>query len=206
MKREEKNQRTRRRILDRALAEFADKGYGGSSVNAVCAGPDVSKGIIYHYFPSKDALYLACVEECFQQMVVYLRHALLDMKGSMAEQIEQYFSARMAFFQENPVYRPIFCEAVMSPPAHLAAEVAARREEFDTMTAAALERLLRPLSLRPWVTVEETVELFQYFQNYANAKAPAVSEGDRDGFALRDARCRKLLDILLYGVVSHPES
>ena len=74
------------------------------------------------------------------------------------------------------------------------------------MTAAALERLLRPLSLRPGVTVEETVELFQYFQNYANAKAPAVSEGDRDGFALRDARCRKLLDILLYGVVSHPES
>lgn len=37
MKREEKNQQTRRRIMDSALAEFAANGYGGSSVNTICA-------------------------------------------------------------------------------------------------------------------------------------------------------------------------
>ena len=37
MKRDEKNQQTRRRTLDRALSEFSEKGYGGSSVNTICA-------------------------------------------------------------------------------------------------------------------------------------------------------------------------
>ena len=67
MKREEKNQQTQRRIMDSALAEFAEKGHGGSSVNTICAAQGISKGIIYHYFENKDELYLACVEECFQR-------------------------------------------------------------------------------------------------------------------------------------------
>ena len=59
MKRDEKNQQTRRRILDRALSEFSEKGYGGSSVNTICAVQGISKGIVYHYFENKDQLYLS---------------------------------------------------------------------------------------------------------------------------------------------------
>ena len=44
MKRDEKNQQTRRRTLDRALSEFSEKGYGGSSVNTICAVQGISKG------------------------------------------------------------------------------------------------------------------------------------------------------------------
>lgn len=44
MKREEKNQQTQRRIMDSALAEFAEKGHGGSSVNTICAAQGISKG------------------------------------------------------------------------------------------------------------------------------------------------------------------
>ena len=76
MKREEKNQQTRRRIMDSALAEFAANGYGGSSVNTICAAQGISKGIVYHYFESKDELYLACVEECFQCLTAHLSAAL----------------------------------------------------------------------------------------------------------------------------------
>lgn len=44
MKREEKNQQTRRRIMDSALAEFAANGYGDSSVNTICAAPGDLQG------------------------------------------------------------------------------------------------------------------------------------------------------------------
>ena len=76
MKRGEKNQQTRRRIMDSALAEFSKRGYGASSVNTICGAQDLSKGIIYHYFETKDALYLACVEECFQLLTQYLKEGL----------------------------------------------------------------------------------------------------------------------------------
>ena len=61
MKREEKNQQTKRRIMESALKEFAEQGYGASSVNNICSCEGVSKGIIYHYFQTKDELYLVCV-------------------------------------------------------------------------------------------------------------------------------------------------
>lgn len=41
------------------------KGYGASSINAICSSQEISKGIISHYFDTKDDLFLACVEECF---------------------------------------------------------------------------------------------------------------------------------------------
>ena len=69
MNREEKNQQTKRRIMESALAEFSQKGNGASSVNTICAAQNISKGIIYHYFKTKDDLYLACVEECFQLLI-----------------------------------------------------------------------------------------------------------------------------------------
>ena len=41
--------------------EFSSQGYGGSSINTICAAQNLSKGIVYHYFATKDALYLACM-------------------------------------------------------------------------------------------------------------------------------------------------
>lgn len=92
MKREEKNQQTQRRIMDSALAEFAEKGHGGSSVNTICAAQGISKGIIYHYFENKDELYLACVEECFQRLTAHLSAALPEEDdGSVEDQLGAVF-------------------------------------------------------------------------------------------------------------------
>lgn len=200
MKREEKNQQTRRRIMDSALAEFAEKGCAGSSVNTICAAQGISKGIVYHYFENKEGLYLACVEECFQRLTAHLRAALPSEEGSVEEELGRYFTARMAFFQENPVYQPIFCEAVISPPGPLAGEIRARRREFDALTVETLERLLRRLPLRSDISMEDVVDLFRQFQDFINAQAqsPGVPAGEQ--FTLRDAQCRRLLKVLLYGV------
>lgn len=200
MNREEKNQQTRRRIMDSALAEFSKRGYGASSVNTICASKEISKGIIYHYFETKDDLYLACVGECFQRLTDHLRSALADGQGTAEEQLEQYFSARMAFFKEYPVYQPIFCEAVISPPEHLRAQLLACRQAFDDLTVDTLVRLLRPLPLRPPLTIGEVVDTFRKFQDFINAEY-RVSLLSPEEFRERDEHCRKALSILLYGVV-----
>ena len=102
MKRDEKNQQTRRRILDRALSEFSEKGYGGSSVNTICAVQGISKGIVYHYFENKDQLYLSCVEECFQRLTAHLSAALqAEEPGPVEEQLGRYFKIGRASCRER---------------------------------------------------------------------------------------------------------
>ena len=177
-----------------AVAEFAQRGYAAGSINTICASEGISKGIIYHYFETKDELYLACVEECFLKLTEFLQGRLTG-EGSPQERLESYFSARAAFFHDKPMYQSIFCEAVVSPPANLAAEIDGRKRPFDELNIRVLESLLENMPLRDGVSVPEVVELFRQYQDFINATSRTQD------FAQRDERCKKALDLILYGVI-----
>ncbi len=195
MKREEKNQQTRRRILDSALAEFSSKGYGASSVNTICSAQGVSKGIIYHYFNTKDDLFLACVEECFTLLTDYLKEKMKMASGDIENRLGTYFETRNAFFAEYHVYQRIFCEAVVTPPAHLKAEILERRQSFDSLNIKILEDLLSGVVLRQRITKKDVIETFRQFQDFINANYQI------DDFDIHEKKCRTALNILLYGVI-----
>lgn len=204
MKREEKNQQTRRRILESALAEFSEQGYGASSVNTISNGEGLSKGIIYHYFPTKDDLYLACVEECFQMLTGHLQ-SHTNMEGQTAEErLEQYFRVRLDFFEQNPQYQRIFCDAVIIPPAHLEASIQEKKAPLDRFNIDSLNRMLEPVSLRSDLSREDVVDTFRQYQDYINARYQMTGSEKID---IRDHEesCRRALRILLYGVVERKE-
>ena len=59
-------ERTRDLILDAALAEFAGKGLSGGRVDEIAARAGVNKRMIYHYFGSKQGLFLAALERIYE--------------------------------------------------------------------------------------------------------------------------------------------
>jgi AcrR family transcriptional regulator len=204
MNRSEKNQQTRRRIMDSALAEFAHQGYGASSVNTICAAGGISKGIIYHYFKTKDDLYLACVDECFQLLTEHLESRVAHENASLEQQLGNYFAVRAGFFRDHPVYQRIFSETVVSPPAHLKTELQNRKRGFDNLNIAILNRLLVPAALRPDVSRAEVIETFRQYQDFINAKYQMTDMNPQE-FEMRDESCRKALSILLYGIIEREE-
>jgi TetR/AcrR family transcriptional regulator len=52
-------ERTRERILEAALAEFAAKGFAGARVDQIAAGAGVNKQLVSYYFGGKQGLYRA---------------------------------------------------------------------------------------------------------------------------------------------------
>lgn len=52
----------RQQILEAALAVFADEGFDGATNKAIAALADVTPGLIYFYFPSKEDLFRAVYE------------------------------------------------------------------------------------------------------------------------------------------------
>lgn len=204
MKREEKNQQTRRRILDYAIREFAEQGYGASSVNNICSGEGISKGIIYHYFATKDELYLACVEECFRKLTEHMQAGLQPENRQVHEQLENYFNCRLEFFSSYPEFQRIFCEAVIMPPAHLKPEISHKRAAFDAMNISLLNAMIAPLKLRAGISREKVVDIFRQAQDYFNARYQGAVETDVD-IRIHEEECRRALDILLYGVVDRGE-
>lgn len=214
MKREEKNQQTQRRIMDGALAEFSAKGYGGSSVNAICSSQEISKGIVYHYFETKDALFLACVEECFMLLTEAIKQRMKEADAWERQELkpnefskrklEEYFQSRMDFFEQFPIYQKIFCEAVITPPEHLRSAIQEKKKSFDILNIQILQHLLSPLKLRSHITAEEVIEMFRRFQDFINADSR--NKGSYEGeFEAHEEQCRTIMDILFYGVIDRKE-
>lgn len=52
-----------RNILKRAAAVFAKIGYASSTITDIAEAVELSRGALYHYFPSKDAILCAIINE-----------------------------------------------------------------------------------------------------------------------------------------------
>lgn len=190
--------------MDGALAEFAAQGYGASSINAICSGEGISKGIVYHYFETKDELYLACVEECFQRLTAYLREQMSAAEGGVEAQMRRYFGARLAFFQEHPAYQRIFCDAVVMPPQHMEAAIQERKAPFDALSTEILGRLLKPVRLRPGISWRDVVDTFHQYQDYINVRYQMAGAKELDIRAHEDS-CYRALNILFYGIIARED-
>ncbi|HYG41596.1 MAG TPA: TetR/AcrR family transcriptional regulator [Bordetella sp.] len=61
-------QLTKERILNVAFKEFAARGYDGARIDAIVARCKISKNLIYHYFSSKEDLFLQVMERAYGAM------------------------------------------------------------------------------------------------------------------------------------------
>lgn len=63
------NRLTKRQLLiDVATKQFAERGYDGARVDKIVEECDVSKNLLYHYFESKEALFIAVMEQAYTKM------------------------------------------------------------------------------------------------------------------------------------------
>jgi AcrR family transcriptional regulator len=59
---------TRARILEHALRLFAEHGYAATPVDAIVRAAGISPGLLYHYFPGKQAVLVALFEESLRDV------------------------------------------------------------------------------------------------------------------------------------------
>lgn len=204
MKREEKNALSRQRILNAALEEFSQKGYEGASLSTVCAEKGLSKGIVYHYFKDKDEIYLLCVRTCFDQAADWLQGEMERCFGPPEERLRHYFDARLRFFANHPVCQGIFAGAALNPPAHLNRQIADCRGRFDALNIAVLTALLSSKPLRAGLSVSAIVEDFRLYMDFFHSRFRLDCNQSKPAEqVLREyeERCRRQLDVLLYGVL-----
>ncbi len=65
MTRTEQREATRARIVDAAVAAFAEQGFEASSTRDIAARASVTQGLVTYHFPTKDELWRAAAESIF---------------------------------------------------------------------------------------------------------------------------------------------
>lgn len=74
----------RRRLIDEAIKQFGQKGYEGTSLDAVATAAGVRKQTLLYYFATKDALLESCVHEVSARVAEKLNTALAQTRSNRA--------------------------------------------------------------------------------------------------------------------------
>ena len=70
--RAESHARTRQALLDAAAQVFANRGFGGASLDEIAEVAGYTKGAVYSNFGSKDELFLAVLQDRMRRQVELL--------------------------------------------------------------------------------------------------------------------------------------
>jgi AcrR family transcriptional regulator len=96
-------ERTRRGILDSATAEFARYGLGGARVDRIAARAGANKRMLYYYFGSKEALFLAALEAAYARIRGAERALDLDHRDPR-EAVRRLVEFTWRYFLEHPEF------------------------------------------------------------------------------------------------------
>ena len=76
---------TRDRLLAAAIQVFGDKGYHGAGVEDIVQASATSKGAFYHYFPSKQAIFLTLMDDLALVVEQGVEAAIASEHGAIAK-------------------------------------------------------------------------------------------------------------------------
>src|SRR5689334_17569122 len=111
---EEQNQRLkeerRRALLEAARRVFARKGLAASKMTDLAAAAGISYGLVYHYFPDKESVFAALVEEAVQQGIQLVVDAR-QRAGSPWEQLQWLCARVLDGVQREPSFPLILVQA-----------------------------------------------------------------------------------------------
>ncbi len=133
----------RTHLLDAALRAFARHGYEGASVRDIAGEAGVAQGLLYHYFPSKQAVLQALFERSGALVMEAFAHAAVvpdpaERLGALVRVSAQLVREHQDFWRVS--YGVRFQHSVV---AGLAVGIAAQSELYLSLFSALLTELGR---------------------------------------------------------------
>ncbi len=88
-------------ILSAAVQLFAEQGFRCTEVQQIADLAGLGKGTVYRFYPTKDELFQAAVDDVLQRLTARVDEAVRSVEDPL-EHLRAGFKAYMAFFQAHP--------------------------------------------------------------------------------------------------------
>ena len=186
---------TRRALIDVAEVQFTEHGYAATSLDAIVAGADVTKGALYHHFSGKQAVF----EAVFERVEAQASEAIARAAEAHQDPWDRAQAGLRAFLDavQEPGYRRV---VIVDGPSVLGHERFREQEERSTY-AIVLEIVRSVLTAGSWKVEEEMLDTFaRIFFGALSAAGGAVATSDHGAAAA--ARVESAIGFILAGLQS----
>jgi AcrR family transcriptional regulator len=172
---------TKRALVDVAERLFTEHGYSATSLDAIVAGADVTKGALYHHFSGKQAIFEAAFERVESRATSGIAHAT---EGHQDPWLKAQAGLR-AFLEavQEPGYRQI---VISDGPSVLGHE--RYREQEERSTYAIVDEIVRAvLTDTEWDLDDAMLDTFTriFFGAMSAAGGSVAVSEDASAAALR---------------------
>lgn len=131
---------TRQKILDAALEEFAHHGLGGARVERIARRAGANKRMIYYYFRSKEALFLAVLEASYARIRTAERALDLEHRDPR-EAVRRLVEFTWRYCLEHPEFMTLLNSENLHKGRHL--KNSRRLREMHSPLVGTLRAILR---------------------------------------------------------------
>lgn len=110
---------TRARILKAARTEFMRHGYSGARIGRISHGARSSDRMIYYYFGSKEALYIAVLESVYTELGVAESRLVLD-ESRPVEALRELIAFTWQYYLAHPEFVALLSNENLQRGRHIA--------------------------------------------------------------------------------------
>ncbi len=181
----------REAILAAARNVFAAKGLGATRVSDIAAEAGISQGLVYHYFPTKEALFTDIVEGALREFTALAEEAR-RAPGTAWDRLRRLCEQMVAGVIDAPDYPLVILQAFTSDT--VPAEARAAVDRYGRQSLRHMVGLIRAGQTEGSVVAGEPVELALAFS--ACIQGMAMSRLQMRGTSVPLPRAETVLRIL----------
>jgi AcrR family transcriptional regulator len=199
-------ERTRARILEAATREFARHGLGGARVDRIAERAGANKRMLYYYFGDKDALFLAVLEQTYED-IRRAEQALHLLDASPVEGVVRLVEFTWRYYLDHPGFLTLLNSANLHRARHLrrSPEIRATNSPVIATLAELLRRGEADGSIRAGIDPLQlyiSIAGLCWFFLSNNHTLSAVFDRDLATPAARDERLVHMRDVVA-GYLAH---
>ena len=175
-------ERNSKAILEAGLEVFSQHGFRGATLDQIAEVAGLSKPNLLYYFPSKDAVYLALLDQLLNTWLDPLRE--MNPKGDPVAEILAYVRRKLDLSRDFPRESRLFANEMLQGAPRMRAAIEGPLKTLVDEKSAVLRRWMAEGRIAPVPPVHLIVSIWALTQHYADfdVQVRAVLGPGRDPF------------------------
>jgi AcrR family transcriptional regulator len=193
----------RAQLVELGLAEFGTRTYDEVSIDLIAQSAGISKGLLYHYFPTKRAFYAACVREACARLIhkidVVTEGTPLEQLGAgldrYLDHVRAHGRAFATLMRSGVGADPEIAALVDETRATLLDRLTGGMNEFFPASSETLASPLLKVALHGWIGLVEAASI-AWVEQCVQAEANSADPTPATKADVRDVLAKALVAIV----------